>query len=623
MTAPRSQSFDADFSGHIVDFRLLGRLGYWLAPERGRLLLSTMLVLLTALMQVLLPVMLSVVVIDHLLMDTAQAGIPDFGLVTANTALATTLNVHPLISACLLYGTLQLGVALLGHWHRVTLSDAIINGLTALRQDVFEHLAHLPASFWDRVSVGRVTTRVTNDIEALYDLLRGLGTLIGELVPFLVALVIMLAVDVRLTLALLAFTPVLGGLTFGFRWLSRKIYRRARQSLSLLNQQMQENLAGLAVVQLHGREQENLARYTRTNARHRHNEVRGMRLETLYGAINDSLSSLALALVLWLGGQAVFAGAITLGAVVLFTRYIDMLFQPVVALGEQYNQLFRSMASGERIFQALDWREPMAEPGADALHLPARLRGEVSIRGLSFAYPGHAPVLHDLDLEIPAGTRLAIVGPTGSGKSTLVRLLPRIYDVPPNSLFIDGLDVTRIPAPELRARIGIVLQDFHVFSGSILYNLTLGASNISREDAIAAARAVGADPFIRALPAGYDTPLAERGRNLSQGQRQLLAFARALAADPQILILDEATASIDPDTEQLVQAALQRLTQGRTAIIIAHRLATVTDADQVAVLVDGRLEANGTPETLRQTSPTYRRLHEMQFQDLGSAAAQE
>lgn len=616
MTGPRSRAFDADFSGRIVDFRLLGRLLGWLAPERNRLLLSTTLVLITALMQVMLPVMLSVVVIDHLLMDTTQAGIPDFGLVVANDALAAQLAVHPLISACILYGSLQLGVAVVGHWQRVTLSDAIINGLTQLRQDVFEHLAHLPASFWDRVAVGRVTTRVTNDIEALYDLLRGLGTLIGELVPFLVALAIMLAVDARLTLALLAFAPVLAGLTFGFRWLSRKIYRRARQSLSMLNQQLQENLAGLPVVQLHGRERENMARYARTNEAHRANESRGMRLETLYGAINDSLASLALAVVLWLGGQAVFAGAITLGAVVLFTRYIDMLFQPIVALGEQYNQLFRSMASGERIFQALDWRESMVEPGADAQHLPLRLRGEISIRSLSFAYPGHAPVLHDLDLEIPAGTRLAIVGPTGSGKSTLVRLLPRLYDVPAGTLFIDGFDVTRIPARELRARIGIVLQDFHVFSGSILYNLTLGAPDISREDAIAAARAVGADPFIRALADGYDTPLAERGRNLSQGQRQLLAFARALAADPEILILDEATASIDPETEQVIQAALQRLTQGRTAIIIAHRLATVTDADQVAVLVDGRLEATGTPETLLQDSPTYRRLHEMQFQDL-------
>ncbi len=618
MSSSRQRAFDAEFSGRIVDFSLLGRLLGWLAPEWARLLLSTLLVLLTALLQVLLPVVLSIVVIDHLLMDSAQAGIPDFGLVAANDALAARLDVHPLLGACLIYGTLQLGVAVLGHWQRVTLADAIINGLTTLRQDVFTHLARQPASFWDRVAVGRVTTRVTNDIEALYDLLRGLGTLIGEFLPFLVALAIMLAVDAQLTLALLAFAPLLAVLTFGFRWLSRRVYRQARQSLSLLNQQLQENLAGLPVVQLHGREQENLARYQRTNSRHRRNEVRGMRLETLYGAINDSLSSLALALILWLGGQAVFAGAITLGAVVLFTRYIDMLFQPIVALGEQYNQLFRSMASGERIFQALDWQEPDStpEPITAPAALPERLRGDIRIRGLSFAYPGGPPVLQGLNLDVAAGTRLAIVGPTGSGKSTLVRLLPRLYAVPPDTLFIDGLDVTRVPARELRSRIGMVLQDFHVFSGTVLYNLTLGDPRIDRDAAIRAATAVGADPFIRALPQGYDTPLAERGRNLSQGQRQLLAFARALAADPEILILDEATASIDPDTEQLVQAALSRLTEGRTAIIIAHRLATVTDADQVAVLVSGRLEAVGPPAELLRTSPTYRRLHEMQFQQL-------
>ena len=607
--------FDADISGRILDMRLLGRLLQWLAPQRRRLALSTVLVLITAVLQVMLPVVLSLVVIDHLLMGTAQAGIPDFGLVAFNTWLAASLEVHPLFAACLLYGGLQLGIAVTGHWHRVTLADAVVNGLAGLRKAVFAHLAKLPASFWDRVAVGRVTTRVTNDVESLYDLLRGLGALIGEFIPFFVALSIMLVVDARLTLALLAFAPILAGLTFGFRLLSRRIYRRARQSLSLLNQQLQENLAGLTVVQLHGREQENLERYTRTNQRHRKDEDRGMRLETVYAAINDSLGSLALAAVLWLGGMAVFEDALTLGAVVLFTRYIDMLFQPIVALGEQYNLLFRAMASGERIFQALDWREPFAEPATPVV-LPPRLEGRIDIRGLTFAYAGGPPVLRDIDLTIAAGSTLAIVGPTGSGKSTLVRLLPRLYDVADGTIFLDGHDINQVHSRDLRQRIGIVLQDFHVFSGSILHNITLGNQAIGRERAIAAAEAVGADGFIRAQPAGYDSLLAERGRNLSQGQRQLLAFARALAADPEILILDEATASVDPETERVIQQALARLTSGRTSIIIAHRLATVVDADAVAVLVDSRIEASGRHAELLDSSPTYARLHAMQFQEL-------
>ncbi|TVS17743.1 MAG: ABC transporter ATP-binding protein [Gammaproteobacteria bacterium] len=611
--APRM--FDADISGRIFDLRLLKRLFAWLAPQKRRLLISTVLVMITAVLQVLLPVVLSLVVIDHLLMGTQQSGIPDLGLVAFTEGLAATFAVHPLVAACLLYGIIQLAIAVTGHWHRVTLADAVIDGLADLRRAVFAHLARLPASFWDRVAVGRVTTRVTNDVESLYDLLRGLGALVGELVPFFVALSIMLAVDAKLTLALLAFAPVLAGFTFAFRLLSRELYRRARQSLSLLNQQLQENLSGLTVVQLHGREDENLARYTATNTRHRRNETRGMRLETLYGAINDSLGSLALALVLWLGGLAVFEDALTLGAVVLFTRYIDMLFSPIVALGEQYNQLFRAMASGERIFQALDWREPMTEPAVPA-PLPARLEGAIRIEGLTFAYPGGEPVLEDISLTVPAGSTLALVGPTGSGKSTLVRLLPRLYEVPAAAIFIDDIDVNAIPSRELRRRIGIVLQDFHVFSGSILDNITLNDPAIDRQRAIAAAENVGANGFIEALPQGYDTPLAERGRNLSQGQRQLLAFARVLAADPEILILDEATASIDPESERLIQQALTRLTSNRTSIIIAHRLATVTDADAVAVLVNGRIEAAGVHADLIERSPTYARLHSMQFQEL-------
>ncbi len=614
MTVTQAARFDADISGRIFDLRLLGRLFQWLAPQKNRLLLSTVLVLITAVLQVMLPVVLSLVVIDHLLMGTEQSGIPDLGLVAFTEAVAGALGIHPLLAACLLYGGLQLAIAFAGHGHRITLADAVIDGLADLRRAVFAHLARQPASFWDRVAVGRVTTRVTNDIESLYDLLRGLGALVGELVPFFVALSIMLMVDVELTLALLAFAPLLAAFTITFRLLSRELYRRARQSLSLLNQQLQENLAGLTVVQLHGREQENLNRYTATNSRHRRNEARGMRLETLYGAINDSLGSLALALVLWLGGLAVFDDALTLGAVVLFTRYIDMLFSPIVALGEQYNQLFRAMASGERIFQALDWREPFTEPERpDAL--PSRLAGAIRIDGLTFAYPDGPPVLKDVHLDVPAGRTLALVGPTGSGKSTLVRLLPRLYEVPPGTVFIDGIDVTAIASQDLRRRIGIVLQDFHVFSGSILDNITLDDPAIDRTRAMAAAETVGANTFIEALPQGYDTPLAERGRNLSQGQRQLLAFARVLAADPEILILDEATASIDPESERLIQDALAHLTRDRTAIIIAHRLATVIDADAVAVLVNGRIEAHGSHAELLERSPTYARLHEMQFQD--------
>jgi ATP-binding cassette subfamily B protein len=611
----RPGMFDADVGGRMPAMRLLRRLLGWLAPQRPRLALSIALVLANSALQVLLPIILSIVVIDHVLLENADSRVPDLGLIGLTESVATTLDIHLLIAACGLYALIQLAIAVTGHWHRVTLADSIVLGLAGLRRSVFAHLLHQGAAFWDRVAVGRVTTRVTNDIEALYEMLRSLGSLLGEFIPFIVALGIMLAADPGLTGLLLAFSPLLFGLSVVFRRLTRRLYRNARQTLSLLNQRMQENLSGIAVVQLHGREARDLAEYGELNARYRRQEIRAMGLETVYGASNASLGDLALAAVIWFGGHAVGVDGLTLGVVVLFTRYIDMLFAPIVALGDQYSQLFRAMASGERIFQALDWDESPPEPERPRT-LPARLAGNVSIRHLDFAYGDGPPVLRDLSLEIPAGTTLAVVGPTGSGKSTLVRLLPRLYQVSPGTLFIDGIDVTEVASADLRRRIGIVLQDFHVFSGTILDNITLGDPRISRQRAIEAARLVGADDFVRALPDGYDTPLAERGRNLSQGQRQLLAFARVLAPDPSLLILDEATASVDPETEALIQTALARLTEHRTAIVIAHRLQTVRDADQVLVLVDGRAEGCGTHADLLETSPTYARLHAMQFRDL-------
>ena len=613
--AGSADAFDADLSGRLLDARLLRRLLAWLAPERGRYLLSGMLVLVQAVASVMLPVLLSIVVIDHVLMGETNSRVPDFGLVALTDGLASLTGTSLLFAACVLYACVQLLVAVAGHFHRVTLADAVVRGLSRLRRDVFTHLLGQPAAFWDRVSVGRVTTRVTNDVEALYELLRSFGALVGEFVPFFVALSIMLTADARLTLVMLAFAPLLGASIVLYRRLTKTLYRDARQSVSLLNQTMQENLAGLTVVQLHGREGENLDRYTEINERNRSSETRANVVDNIAGAFNSALSDIAVASVLWFGGLSALDETITLGTVVLFTRYIDMLFQPIAALGDNYNLLFRSMASGERIFQALDWSEPVHRP-ADPVALPERLAGALSVRGLTFAYATGPAVLRDVSLEVPAGTRLAIVGPTGSGKSTFVRLLSRLYEPPRGAIRLDGIDVLDTDPTALRHRIGFVLQDFHVFAGSILDNITLGDPAIDRERAIEAARAVGADGFVEALPLGFDTPLAERGRNLSQGQRQLLAFARVLATDPSLLILDEATANVDPETEALIQRALDRITAGRTSIIIAHRLATVRDADQVLVLVNGEVEAIGPQDELLERSPTFARLHAMQFREL-------
>ena len=605
--------FDADISGAVLNLQLLRRLLKWLVPYRRSLAVSTVLVLIASTLQVMLPIIISLVAIDHIIRGESDADSPDFGLIEFNQNLADTLGLPELLAACLLYGAVQLAWALCGHAHRMTLIGPVINGLRDLRLDLFRHLETRPSSFYDRVAVGRIMTRVTNDVEALYELLRGLGTLVGEFVPFFVALAVMLAIDVQLTLMLLLALPILAMVTYFFRRKTRFLFRQTRQTLSSLNQNLQENLAGLQVVQLSDRQQHNLDRYTEINEKNRLFEHRLARVETLYGAFNESLAQIAIGLILYYGASQLMDISMTVGEVVLFTQFVTMMFHPIVVLGEQTNILFRAMASGERIFQALDWDEIIHEP-ANPVALPERLTGKVEFRRVSFAYDASMPILKDVSFTISPGEKLAIVGPTGSGKSTLIRLLGRFYDFDDNQIFLDGIDLNQIHSGDLRRRVGVVLQDFHIFSGSIYDNIALGNPRVTRERAIEAAKTVNAHDFISQLPLAYDSPLTERGQNLSQGQRQLLAFARVLAADPEILVLDEATANIDTETELLIQEAVERLTKGRTSIIIAHRLQTIQEADRVLVLDQGQVAEIGNHDELLAAGGLYATLHSLQFQ---------
>ena len=605
--------FDAELSGAVLNMSLLGRILSWMRPYRITFMISALLVLVWSTLHVMLPVIMSVVVIDHVISGQDSNAVPDFGLIDATHWLANALNTSPLLAACLLYGIVQIAWAVVGHAHRQTLITSVIKGLRDLRLDLFAHLETRPSSFYDRVAVGRVMTRVTNDIEALFELLRGIGTLVGEFVPFFVALSIMLSVDARLTGYLLLALPIMAIITYLFRRATRDLFRKVRMSVSALNQYMQENLAGLQVVQLSRREEYNLERYNEINWDNRKHETRSMKLEIFYGAFNDSMGSIAIGAILFYAAPEVIRGELTLGGTILFTRFVDMLFHPIVALGEQTNVLFRAMASGERIFQALDWDEATHEPDRPT-KLPPRLKGEIEFRQLSFAYDPQVPVIDNVCVTVNAGEKLAIVGPTGSGKSTLIRLLGRFYDFADGQIFLDGIDLNAIHSSELRRRVGVVLQDFHIFSGSVYDNIALGDETITPAAAAAAARAVNADQFISALPNGYDTLLSERGQNLSQGQRQLLAFARVLAADPEILVLDEATASIDTETEILIQDALEKLTQGRTSIIIAHRLQTIQEADRILVLQAGRVIELGNHQELLALQGVYSELHKLQFQ---------
>lgn len=607
--------FDAELSGAVLNFHLLKRIVSWLKPYRIRLLVSGVLVLIASFTSVVMEVVISRVLVDYIIVGDANSVMPDLGMIEFTRSVETLFALSPLYAAGAVFFVLMSLSAVLGHWHRLTLIDAIVRALRDLRQDLFSHLESRPSSFYDRVPVGRIMTRVTNDVEALYEMLRGMGSLLGEFVPFLVALTIMLSTSVELTGILLLLVPIVGVATFYFRRATRDIFRRVRNSVSALNQYLQENLSGMQVVQLSQRQDRNRSEYTRINKENLSQEFKSIDLSTFYGAFNDSLASIGLGIIIYYGAGAVVQDVMSLGGVILFTRFMNMLFTPVVMLGEQLNVLFRAMASGERIFQALDWDEQIHEP-ANPKQLPQRLAGKVEFRNVHFSYTTGTPILKGVSVTVQAGEKLAIVGPTGSGKSTMIRLLGRFYDFPPGQIFLDDIDLNELHSRDVRQRIGVVLQDFHIFSGTILDNISLGSEQISREKAIAAAKTVNAHPFIERLELGYDTELVERGANLSQGQRQLLAFARVLAADPEILILDEATASIDTETEILIQDGLRKLMVGRTSILIAHRLQTIQEANHVLVLHLGEVKEYGTHQELIAADGLYRTLHELQFQDV-------
>ena len=614
-------AFDAELTHQALNMRLFLRLLKWARPYRITLLSAALLVIVSVGLGSLMPAFQYRVVVDEILVPSTatEEEMADFYLGDILHWLKDLLSIELLTAAVVMFVAMFVLQALIGLAHQLLLTSGALKTLRDLRIDLFATLERKPASFYDHVAVGRIMTRVTNDVENLFELLVGFVGRAGVVVQFFFVAAIMLALSPELTGIGLAMIPVTAVATYYFRKLMRQVFRRIRDSVSALNQYMQEDLIGIEVVQISGREAMNSEQYQKLNRDNRRHEFHAVNYEVVFETFNMSLATVATVCVLWFGGGEVVQGAISLGAMLTFTHYINMLVGPVESVGRFFNVLFRSMASGERIFQALDWDERLHEPERPA-QLPERLRGEVEFRAAHFAYPGGEKVLKDVSFRIAAGEKLAIVGPTGSGKSTIIRLLARFYDFDDGMVFLDGMDVNRIASSDLRRRVGVVLQDFHIFSGTVLDNISLNNPEVSRERVLWAARVVNADSFIRELPNGYDTELAERGHNLSQGQQQLLAFARVLASDPEILVLDEATSSIDTGTELIIQDALHKLTEGRTSIIIAHRLQTIQECDRVLVLHHGSVKELGTHEELLAERGIYYTLHELQFQDSQVAA---
>jgi ABC-type multidrug transport system fused ATPase/permease subunit len=480
--------------------------------------------------------------------------------------------------------------------------------LADLRIDLFRHLQQLSLGYYERNRTGAIISRITNDVEALDMLVTdGLSSLVQNSLLLGGTAVVLFFLDWRLALATLIVLPLMAAATAWFRSRSNHAYRRVRERLGLVTATLAEDIAGMRVVQSFTREPASQATFRGVNERYRESNYETVVLNGLYFPAVDVLASVATAIVLGFGGALVVDGSITVGTLLAFTLYLTNFFDPVQQLSQLYNTFLSAAAALDRITTVLD-EEPELVDAPDAAALP-RIEGHVRFEHVRFGYGNLPEVLHGLDLDVPAGTTVALVGHTGAGKSTIAKLLARFYDPREGRVTIDGHDLRDVTQASIRSQLGIVPQEGFLFSGTVAENIAFGRPGASREDVEAAAAAVGADLFVAELPDGYDTELGERGFRLSLGQRQLVAFARALLADPRILILDEATSSVDIGTERRIERGLRRLLAGRTAFVIAHRLSTIRRADVIVVLDHGRVVEQGTHEQLIAAGGAYTRLY--------------
>jgi ATP-binding cassette subfamily B protein len=492
-----------------------------------------------------------------------------------------------------------------------------------LRVQVFAQLQRLSLRYFDRNPVGRLMTRVTNDVEALNEAFSsGIVTVFGDVFTLVFILGAMLQLDWRLALVTFTVLPFVFVAAFVFRGLIRRAFRDIRIRLARINAYLQEHLGGMRVVQLFGRERQAMERFAAINQDHTEANLRSITYYALFFPVIEVLTSVAMALILWYGGWQSLSGAISVGVVAAFLQYTRRFFRPIQDLSEKYNLLQGAMAASERIFELLDTAPEVAEP-ASPRDLPVPGRGEIEFRDVWFRYDAEGEwILRGVSFIAKPGERVAIVGATGAGKSTIINLLMRFYDADRGEIRLDGVPIGQVPLAELRGRIGLVLQDVFLFSEDVRRNIRLGRDDISDERVREAARRVGFEPFVARLPRGWEQPLGERGTSLSVGERQLVSFARALAFDPLVLVLDEATSSVDSELEARIEAALGELMLGRTSLVIAHRLSTVQHADEILVLHHGEIRERGTHSQLLDKGGLYARLYELQFVRIQEARTQ-
>lgn len=589
---------EEEILGKAYDARLMRRLLGYLRPYAGYVGLGILLSIAVSGMEAVRPYFTKIAV------DVDIAHSDGHGLLMTTLAFLSVMCVR---------GVLQYFNAYLTQWiGQRTIFD--------LRMEVFTHLQRLGLTFYDRNPIGRLITRVTNDVEVLNEMFSsGIVMVFSDVFTIIGILYFMFSMNWQLAVISLSVLPLLFYGTFLFRKKAREAYREVRLQIARINAFMQEHITGMMVDQVFGRERRSFEKFSGINARHRDANIRSIFYYAVFYPGVDLIGAIAVGLIIWYAGVETLGGGVTIGTVMAFLQFNEMFWRPIRDLSEKYNIMQTAMASSERVFKLLDDRTFLGDH-AQAVALPS-VRGDIEFRNVWFAYNGGEDgkqpewVLKNVSFTIRAGETAAFVGHTGAGKTTIISLLARLYDVQKGEILIDGIDIRRIRQSSLRRHIAVVLQDVFLFSGDIAANISLGDESITAERIVASARVVGANRFIERLPGEYHAEVKERGATLSVGQKQLISFARALAVHPRILVLDEATSSVDTETELLIQSAIKKLLHGRTSIVIAHRLSTIQSATKIIVMHKGEIREMGTHQELLALGGIYHRLYQLQYKE--------
>ena len=587
--------------GKAYDARLMRRLLGYLRPYIPQVLVALAAIVSASLLQLAQPYLMKVAIDEHIARGS-MAGLDELAL------------------AFLAILVVSFGLEFVQTW---TLQNTGQRIMFDMRMEIYGHLQRIDVQYYDRNPVGRLMTRVTTDVDVLNELFTaGVVSVFGDIFLLVGIMAALAWMDWRLAAIAFAVLPLIAVVTQWFRKNVRETYRNVRTWIARINAFLQEHITGMATVQLFRRERKSFDSFDAINRSHRDANIDSIYYYAVFYPAIELIGALSTAMIIWFGGNWVLGGTLSLGSFVAFVLYSQRFYRPISDLSEKFNILQSAMASSERIFKLLDTPAKIVSgaggserrttnPGPQTAD---RGRGHIVFERVSFAYNGTDLVLRDVSFEVRPGERVGIVGATGAGKSTIINLLLRFYDVTSGRILVDGSDIREMDLTGLRRLFSLVLQDVHLFSGTIASNIRLGETRVDDEAVRMAATVVHADPFIRMLPAGYDSPVAERGSTLSVGQKQLLSFARALAFDPRILVLDEATSSVDTETEILIRDALHALMTGRTTIAIAHRLSTIQDMDKILVLHHGQLRESGSHQELLAQRGIYYRLFQLQYQ---------